>query len=699
MSKKIISSFLIATFFFFIVNPSVFADGGFVYSKEIRNQIIENFKKDQYDYIFSNDDNILLKDESVNFLETTNKIEFYERLKSSAEQKSAQLGFKNKLIDLKAKTLQEAIDELDSEIESKNNEIVSIENDIEKLSKDIIDAKAEIVDLQNQVNENNKILLEYIAYIYKKANNIKWDDEIDSLKIILMNTDNLNQVLSEIYYSSLIEVTWQALIEQHRWLIKKTFLKKISLENTQTKLENEKQNQIIRKKEITEKKLFREKLLTYTKWQQSLYEEYLSKQKEVERNLKLKIIQWKLKIEIQKNNLLKQYNCENLENSDFENIDGLEFGEEDLVTWTWVLNKKDENKLKCENLSRILENELKLQTTIKTSTWINIFSWPIEPTRWISAYYKDPDYKKVVWAEHDAIDIRAYQWTDIKAPADWYVTFLRAPNDSWYAYVAIKHANWFVSVYGHINELYVDKFDYIKKWEVFAKSGWEFGTNWAWPMTSGPHLHMELFKDKQVVDPLDYMDLTILWEENIPVVQKYVYKYIDDFREKTGWEEYEWELTKKVKIFKLKWETEIDRQKDLLLKYAAPDFKNWDMWVEEAVYWDIDPSFLMCVWLAETWLWRNLKTGYNVWNIWNTDSGSTMVFPNARSWIYWMVKTLNNRFLGNYETMNLLSRYWNKDKPIYASSPINWQTNVKRCLTALKKETIPDDFKFRTKKD
>lgn len=699
MFKKIISSFLITTFLFFIINPSVFADGGFVYSKEIRNQIIENFKKDQYDYIFSNDDNVLLKDESVNFLETTNKIEFYEKLKSSAEQKSAQLWFKNKLIDLKAKTLQEAIDELDSEIEAKNNEIISIENDIEKLSKDIVDAKAEIVDLQNQVNENNKILLEYIAYIYKKANNIKGDDEIDSLKIILMNTDNLNQVLSEIYYSSLIEVTWQALIEQHRGLIKKTFLKKITLENTQTKLETEKENQIIRKKEITEKKLFREKLLTYTKWQQDLYEEYLAKQKEVERNLKLKIIQWKLKIEIQKNNLLKQYNCDNLQNSDFEEIDWLDFSEEDLVTWTGVLNKKDENKQKCENLSKVLENELRLQTTIKTSTWTNIFSWPIEPTRWISAYYKDPDYKKVVWAEHDAIDIRAYQWTDIKAPADWYVTFLRAPNDSGYAYVALKHANWFVSVYWHINELYVDKFDYIKAWEVFAKSWWEFGTNWAWPMTSWPHLHMELFKDKQVVDPLDYMDLTVLWEDKIPVVQKYVYKYIDDFREKTGWEEYEWELTKKVKIFKLEWETEIDRQKDLLLKYASPDFKNWDMWVEESVYWDIDPSFLMCVWLAETWLWRNLKTWYNVWNIWNTDSGSTMVFPNARSWIYWMVKTLNNRFLWSYETMDLLSRYWNKDKPIYASSPINWQTNVKRCLTALKKETIPDDYKFRTKKD
>ena len=63
-----------------------------------------------------------------------------------------------------------------------------------------------------------------------------------------------------------------------------------------------------------------------------------------------------------------------------------------------------------------------------------------------------------------------------------------------------------------------------------------------------------------------------------------------------------------------------------------------------------------------------------------------------------MVKTLNNKFLWSYQTMDMLSRYWNKDKPIYASSPLNWQTNVKRCLSAIKKEQVPDDYKFRIKK-
>lgn len=697
MFKRFFTSLFLIIFISLILQPLTYASGNFQYSKNVRNQVIENFKKVQYDYIFSNDDNVLLKDDSLNFIETNNKIDFFEKLKNSAQDKSRELEFKNRLINLKTKTLQEAIDELDLEIENKNQEIVNIENDIQKLTNDIIESKSEIVNLQNEVNQNNKILLDYISYIYKSSNNITTDKDIDSLKTILINSGDLNDVLSELYYSNLIEVTWQTLIEQHRWLIKKTFLQKINLENTQLKLEKEKENHIWRLKEIAEKKDFREKLLNYTKWQQSLYEEYLDKQKDVENNLKIKIIQSKLKIKLQMKNLLKQYNCSDIDETYLNSINEIDIDEDELNSWTWKTTKKQSDTQKCYNLSRILENEMKLQNVAST-WWVNFFNWPVQPTKWLSSYFRDPDYKKVVWGDHDAIDIRVPQWTEIKAPADWYVTFLRAPNDSWYSYVALKHANWFVSVYGHINELFVDKYDYIKAWEVFAKSGWEFWTNWAGPITSGPHLHMEVFKDKEISDPLDYLDLTVLWEKNIPVVQKYVYKYIDDFRLKSGWEEYNWVLTTKVKIFKLEWETEVDRQKYLLDNYASNDFKNWDMWVEEAVYWDIDPSFLMCVWLAESWLWRNLKTWFNVWNIWNTDSWWTMVFPTARSWIYWMVKTLNNKFLWSYQTMDMLSRYWNKDKPIYASSPLNWQTNVKRCLSAIKKEQVPDDYKFRIKK-
>jgi hypothetical protein len=104
---------------------------------------------------------------------------------------------------------------------------------------------------------------------------------------------------------------------------------------------------------------------------------------------------------------------------------------------------------------------------------------------------------------------------------------------------------------------------------------------------------------------------------------------------------------------------------------------------------------LMCIGLSESGLGRNLKTPYNVWNIGNTDSWGTWDFDNARQGVYWMGKTLNNKFLWHYQEMNKLSRYGNKNGSIYASSPLNWQNNMVRCLTALKQTYIPDNYKFR----
>ncbi|MEI7562637.1 MAG: hypothetical protein WCJ39_02760 [bacterium] len=57
---------------------------------------------------------------------------------------------------------------------------------------------------------------------------------------------------------------------------------------------------------------------------------------------------------------------------------------------------------------------------------------------------------------------------------------------------------------------------------------------------------------------------------------------------------------------------------------------------------------------------------------------------------------MNNAYLGDYHTIKQLSRYGNKDGKIYASSPINWQTNVLKCLSQIKGYYIPEDFPFRT---
>jgi hypothetical protein len=342
----------------------------------------------------------------------------------------------------------------------------------------------------------------------------------------------------------------------------------------------------------------------------------------------------------------------------------------------------------CYKLNKTIASEYKLKWFV--NNW-NIFSWPVLPTNWISAFYRDSEYKELFWSDHDAIDIVVDQWTNIRAPADWYVIFVLPPDDENYSYFAIKHSNWYVTVYGHVSEIFVKELDFVEKWDFIAKTGWELWTPWAWVMTTWPHLHFEVFSDKEPVDPLNFLDLSYFRFDSLP--QKYKYKFLSDYKERR-WFEYQWD-DDRLNAFRIEWANEAERQRYLLEHYATTTFRDWDMWVEESLEWNIDPSFVMCIWLAETGLWRNLKTRYNIWNVWNTDSWATSEFMNARSWIHWIVKTLNNRILWHYDKVKDLSRYWNDTWPIYASSPDHWHNNIVKCLSALKWVYVPDDYKFR----
>lgn len=666
----------------FIFTNSIFVQtyaNSLIYSKQVRGKIMENFKEEQFNNIYNNSNDILKED--VNFFETQNKIMLFETIRDNNKEQKEELDIQKQVISDRVTNLEEAIALIDGDIEKTQNEILSLSRNIVALHTEIITTKDEIEEKNKEIYESRKILLEYIAHIYKKQNVLYSGQykDIDSLKTVLLSDGTLWDILSELHFSSVLEVTGQSLVEQYRRLVKELFVKKLDLEKKNKNLKNSKSQELVKRKSLLEKKEFRTKILDYTKGQEDLFAEYVKEKIKVDTTLKIKIIQSKVKLKDQKSELLAKYNCNYLDDKLFS----------DDVYLMDIENKSDRN---CVELNKILTLESQLKPFSQNKQ--NVFLWPITPEKWISAYYRDPEYLSAVWSNHDAIDIVAAQGTDIIAPADGYITYVKEPTDEWYAYAVLKHANWFVTVYGHINEVLFKQYDFIKAGEVFARSWWEIGTNGAGLMTTWPHLHFEVYKDREYADPLNYLDLTVLAEDKVPPVQKYAYKYAQDYKEKNGMD-YEGKLLTNMVVFKLEWETEVDRQKDLLAKYATREFNNWDIWVEESVDASIDPSFLMCIWLAESWLGRNLKTSYNVWNIWNTDSGSTWEFPNARSWVYRMAKTLNNQFLGGYNEMSKLSRYGNKTWAIYASSPINWHNNMVKCLQALKWEHIPDNFNFR----
>lgn len=652
----------------FILIPLTFVNA---LSESQRGAVLDNFKKKQYDLLFESD----VQDFSTDYddiSEVWKKVNIYENLWDKAEEERKEAEAKNNALLWKITSLEFSIKQIDSDINDALVKINKINNNIIQTKEDIQINEKTITILKKKISENMEILLEYLIYIYKKGNTVYKDTEIDNLKSILLNEENISDIINDLYFKWIIQVTWKKLIDNHRKYISELYMKKVQLDKQEADLKKLRKMWIIEKKALDDKKLFKERILTISKWQQSFYSKFVNEKLELEKTLQLKVFKEKIRFNSIRDGILKKYNCTYVDIS--QNT-----AESRALTW------------KCLDINKMIYSESKLGDT--SEDWINFFNWPVEPTRWISALYHDPEYKKDFWSEHEAIDIPTAQWTPIKAPADWYVIFIQPPTSWDYAYIALKHYNWYMTIYWHVSNVYVKEYDNVRAWDVFAESGWEFGTFGAWYLSTWPHLHFEVFKDKEYIDPFSVLDLSYIQFAKIP--EKYKNKFYTDFN-KRKWYEYK-DKTQNSKFFKLSWTTEIERQKDLINKYAVWSFKNWQMWIDESLDWNVDPSFVMCIWLAETTLGKNMKTPYNIWNVWNTDSWATKVYPNAQSWIYWMVRTLNNKYLWQYNAISQLSRYWNKNlkKPIYASSPDNWHNNIIKCMSSLKWTYVPDDYNFR----
>jgi len=665
----LIKTIFITTFIFTLL---VSFSWTYALSETQKGKILNDFKQKQYDLIFeSNLWNIT--SEFWDIFDVANKVNLYENIWNETQKKREEVQLKNEEVIKKITSLEEALKQLDDDINIATIKVKKINDNI-IIVKDEIEVNTNTVELlKKKISENMELLLEYMIYIYKKWNTVYEDNELDNLKSILLNEENIWDVINDLYYNWIVQVTGKNLIDKHKKYVSELYLDKLDLEKRQKSLVQLRKMWVIEKKALDDKKDFKERILAVSKWQQSVYEKYVSDKLKIEKSIQLKTFQEKLKFNSIKNNILKKHNCDYVDISKNS-------AESRVLSW------------KCLDINKMIYSESQLSISDKQETY-NLFDWPVEPNKWISTFFHDSGYLKDFWSEHDAIDIAEDQWTPIKAPADWYVIYVQKPVNNDYAYVVLKHYDWYITVYWHVSDVFVEEYDYIKKWQVFAQTGWEFGTFWAWYLTTWPHLHFEVFKDKEYVDPFSVLDLSYIKFTQLP--DKYKYKFYNDFK-LSKWYEYK-DKSKNSRLFVLVWDTEMERQKYLISKYAIWAFNNWQIWIDESLDWNIDPSFVMCVWLAETWLWRNMKTPYNVWNVWNTDSGATKTYPNARSWIYSMVRTFNNKYLWQYSELNKLSRYGNKDlsKPIYASSEDNWHNNIITCLSHLKWSFVPDNYNYR----
>ena len=119
-----------------------------------------------------------------------------------------------------------------------------------------------------------------------------------------------------------------------------------------------------------------------------------------------------------------------------------------------------------------------------------VFFPPVKGT--ISAGF-NPELK------HYAVDVVVPKNTPIKSAADGRVILASWTSDSGYV-IAIDHGNQLLSIYKHNSSLTKEQGELVKAREVIAISGS------SGELSTGPHLHFELWNDGEPIDPTALID-------------------------------------------------------------------------------------------------------------------------------------------------------------------------------------------------
>jgi murein DD-endopeptidase MepM/ murein hydrolase activator NlpD len=389
-------------------------------------------------------------------------------------------------------TLQEQLSNLDRQIDSTTSKLLEVVAAILEKEHGITLIEEEIAIREVALEYQKDALEDYISIVYQQESEyFSYDDDgnVDAFKLLLAD-GNVGENLRELDYFALLNETAQQIVDRLERLQKELLAYENVLSRHKDSL-SEMQITLASEKNVLElKQDSKEKLLQITLGQQEIYtqllDQTLDQQGEMLDDIKslndsLKFIA--LKIE----------------------QDGLNFNPDDYEE---VLDYKSKAiyNFHIENLG----------------LHPGKFIWPVDPDKGISAYFRDSGYAGTFGVQHNAVDIPEYQGSPVRASANA-VVYTAKDNDYGYSYVILAHAGGFQTIYGHMNKILVEEGEFVPQGGILGLSGGMPGTLGAGYMTTGPHLHLEMLLNGTHVDPLNYLPLDALTQDqidNLPIKYK-----------------------------------------------------------------------------------------------------------------------------------------------------------------------------------
>lgn len=150
-----------------------------------------------------------------------------------------------------------------------------------------------------------------------------------------------------------------------------------------------------------------------------------------------------------------------------------------------------------ELLSEIakMEEEIRQATAVKgTGTFI----WPSDKKGRVTSFFGWRTHPVLGGQKyHNGVDIGGLGYGANIVAADGGTVVTATKSSSYGYYIVISHGNGYSTLYAHCSKLLVKKGDTVKQGDIIALVG-------STGISNGPHIHLEIWKNGERVNPLDF---------------------------------------------------------------------------------------------------------------------------------------------------------------------------------------------------